>query len=118
MDWGSLLARGGDFRDVTDGRFIASYLGIPAIRLQIIDCIRRRGIVTRPELARELGWTSGGLRSHLEVLQELGLLESERIRVPDSFKPVTAYRLDEMRLTTIATLVRTALCDLPEHAAV
>lgn len=102
MGWSAALARDGDFRGVSDGRFLTAYLGIPLVRLQIIDCLRARGSVTRPHLARLLGWTTGGLRAHLEVLEDIGLIESTRVRVPSSFKPVTSYRLNAGRLRDVA----------------
>lgn len=108
MGWSASLAQDGNFHEVSDDRFLSAYLGIPLVRLQIIDCLRVRRNVTRPDLARSLGWTTGGLRVHLEVLEDLGLIVSTRVRVPSSFKPVTSYQLNTARLEDVAcALART-----------
>ncbi|MDL9978752.1 helix-turn-helix domain-containing protein [Microbacterium sp. ASV49] len=106
--WSALVKRGG-FSCIDDAVFIAGYLGIPSVRLKIIRLLQQRAWATLPALAADLGWTRNGLLRHVEVLEDLGLLQQFTARVPGSDRPATCYKLDPARLNRVADAAAEAL---------
>ncbi len=97
------------FGENLDGRFLAAYLGIPVIRLRLLELLRRHGEMTASRLATTLGWTSGGIRPHLEVLEDLGIVDHTVKKLPEICRPTACYRLDPQRADQVGRLVLEAI---------
>lgn len=88
---------------------IAIAMGVPPVRLELLQALSASAPATVSQLAKIVGCTRNGLRPHLDALEELGALVSETTRVRGSFRPTRVYRLDRAKVEEIAWSVYDAV---------
>ncbi|MFT4279783.1 winged helix-turn-helix domain-containing protein [Microbacterium sp.] len=66
---------------------IAVALGVPPMRLELLRAVAHLGSATTSQLARQVGCTRNGLRPHLAILEELGVVRAETQRILGSYRP-------------------------------
>jgi predicted ArsR family transcriptional regulator len=80
---------------------IAIALGVPAVRVELLRLFARSDRATVSQLAHHIGCTRNGLRPHLAVLEELGVIQGETHRIRGAFRPTRVYRPVPARIEEI-----------------
>lgn len=88
---------------------IAVALGVSTLRLELLRAFMTQSHATVSELMEVTGCTRGGLRPHLQALEQFGALHSEILRIPGVFRPTRVYHVDRGKVEEIAWSVYDAV---------
>lgn len=99
---------------IVDDTSVLEFLGIPALRVEMLVELRRRGRASLPELATALGCTRNALTTMMSALEGLGLVTVASERTPTCCKPVRFYTVVPARWEEVAWALFDAFAG-PEH---
>lgn len=93
---------------------VAVMLGVPVVRIEILRFLRQQP-ATVSQVAQAVGRTRYGMQDHLDVLERLGAITHETVKVRGSFRPARRYRICPAGAEALAWCLYDAISVVPEE---